>query len=99
MKDREAYKKYIERHARFDELDSMRQIALVDIAFNLGLTRLNKFKNFKLTLEKNNYEKAAQHMEQSEWARQVKSRAAKGNIPTMRNCQMLYNNIILRSVA
>jgi GH24 family phage-related lysozyme (muramidase) len=83
---------------RFDELDAMRQIVLVDMVFNLGLSRLNKFKKFKLALEQNDYEEAAQQMEQSRWAKQVNSRSLKANIPAMRNGEMPYNDIALRSL-
>jgi lysozyme len=48
--------------------------AIVDMSFNLGLTRLNKFKKMREGLEANDYSKAADEMVDSEWYKQVKSR-------------------------
>ena len=51
------------------------QNAIIDMAFNLGYTRLSKFKDFKESLRVRNYKKAASDMLNSVWARQVKNRA------------------------
>lgn len=59
----------------FDALTEARQIVLAEMAYNLGLTRLKKFKKFLAALTKGDYAKAAQEMEQSVWAVQVKRRA------------------------
>lgn len=48
--------------------------AIVDMAFNLGLTKLNKFKNMKAALVQNDYRTAADEMVDSNWYKQVKSR-------------------------
>lgn len=48
--------------------------AIVDMAFNLGLTRLNKFKKMKSALMDNDYSRAADEMVDSLWHKQVKSR-------------------------
>ena len=45
------------------------------MGFNLGLTRLLKFKKFLAALEKKDYETAAIEMMDSRWAVQVKGRA------------------------
>jgi lysozyme len=48
--------------------------AIVDMSFNLGLTRLNKFKKMREGLEVDDYSKAADEMVDSEWYKQIKSR-------------------------
>ena len=50
------------------------RMAIVDMAFNLGLTRLNKFKKMKASLMNNDYQTAADEMVDSKWYKQVKSR-------------------------
>lgn len=59
----------------FHELDENRQIAIIDMCFNLGLQGLLGFKNMILALEAKDYERAAQEMLQSKWADQVGDRA------------------------
>ena len=48
--------------------------ALVDMAFNLGLTKLNKFKKMRAALMQNDYKVAADEMVDSNWYKQVKTR-------------------------
>ena len=48
--------------------------AIVDMAFNLGLTKLKKFKKMKAALDADDYSAAADEMVDSNWYRQVKSR-------------------------
>jgi lysozyme len=50
------------------------KMALVDMAFNLGLTKLNKFVEMKKGLMNNDYNMAADEMVDSNWYKQVKSR-------------------------
>lgn len=50
------------------------KMTLVDMAFNLGLTRLNKFVDMKAGLKNNDYNVAADEMVDSNWYKQVKSR-------------------------
>ena len=59
----------------FTDLDSVRQDALVNLCFNLGLTRLMGFKNAMAAMAEGNYEKAADEFMDSKWATQVGSRA------------------------
>ncbi len=59
----------------FYKLSDIRQCVLVDMAFNLGIPRLKKFKKALTAIEKSEYETAAKEMLNSSWARQVKSRA------------------------
>lgn len=58
-----------------DHLPPPAQIILVDMAFNLGYTRLAKFKNFKAALEERNYRLAANEMVDSRWYYQVGNRS------------------------
>lgn len=51
--------------------------ALVNMCFNLGLSRLLKFKNMIKALENKDYDKAANEALNSKWANQVKNRAAR----------------------
>ena len=48
--------------------------AIVDMAFNLGLTKLNKFVDMKAALGQNDYKTAADEMVDSKWYKQVKTR-------------------------
>ena len=59
----------------FTDLDSVRQDALVNLCFNLGLTRLMGFNNAMAAMAEGNYQKAADEFYDSRWAKQVKSRA------------------------
>ena len=51
------------------------QRALANMAFNLGLTRLRRFKNMLTALQAGDYRKAADEALDSLWAKQVKGRA------------------------
>lgn len=69
-----------ERDARvffpeFGYLSVNRQIVLIDMAFNLGLGGLLKFRKFQYALERSNYTEAAREMMDSKWAKQVGKRA------------------------
>ena len=59
----------------FVKLDENRQIALIDMAFNLGLQGFLNFKEMIAALESGNYEQAAKDMMNSRWAEQVQDRA------------------------
>ena len=50
------------------------KMTLVDMAFNLGLTKLNKFVDMKKGLMNNDYNMAADERVASNWYKQVKSR-------------------------
>ena len=50
------------------------KMTLVDMAFNLGLTKRNKFVDMKKGLMNNDYNMAADEMVDSNWYKQVKSR-------------------------
>ena len=59
----------------FAELTTARANALVDMCFNLGLSRLQKFVKFLAAMERGDYDTAANEMLDSLWAKQVKGRA------------------------
>lgn len=64
------------RFAWFAQLDSVRQDVVVNMIFNIGLTRFSGFKKMIAALEHGNYPEAADQMLDSKWARQVGLRAS-----------------------
>ena len=59
----------------FVDLDDIRKDAMVDIAFNLGITRLRLFKRALAAMAEGNYKQAATEFLDSKWAKQVGGRA------------------------
>lgn len=59
----------------FTELTKPRQHVVLDMCFNLGMTRLRGFVNFLKAMELGEYDTAANEMLDSLWAKQVKGRA------------------------
>lgn len=59
----------------YDALSYARRAVLLNMAFNLGQTRLAGFKNFRAAVEAGEFEKAAWEMMDSKWATQVGDRA------------------------
>ena len=59
----------------FSELSETRREVLINMCFNLGLSRLQGFKNMLSALMNHDYEQAAEEMENSAWAKQVGFRA------------------------
>ena len=59
----------------FSELNEARQDAMVDISFNLGQTRLRKFKKALTAMEKSDWDTAANEFMDSKWSKQVGNRA------------------------
>jgi len=59
----------------FDGLDSARKDAMIDIAFNLGLTVLCKFEKSLAYMESGDFMLAADEFLDSNWAKQVGNRA------------------------
>lgn len=64
-------------HECVEELDSVRQLILMDMAFNMGVPRLCKFKKMWNAIHEGNFEAASLEMLDSRWARQVGRRASK----------------------
>lgn len=64
-----------EKFPWFHKLDGVRQRAICNMMFNLGLPRFRGFKKLIAALREHDYEKAATEMLDSKWARQVGARA------------------------
>ena len=64
-------------HSCVEELDGVRQLILMDMAFNMGVPRLCKFKKMWNAIHEQNFEAASLEMMDSRWARQVGGRAKK----------------------
>ena len=70
-------KELLDRKPIVNQLNDVRQMVLVDMAFNMGVPRLLKFKNMWMAIEKVNYPLACEEMIDSRWANQVGNRAMK----------------------
>jgi lysozyme len=60
---------------RWLSLDKVRQAVILDMLFNLGKTRFLTFKKFIQAVKEKDFEKAAEEMLDSKWAKQVGRRA------------------------
>jgi len=67
----------LKAHPCVAELDSVRQLVLVDMAFNMGVPRLCKFKKMWNAIHEQDFRNAAKEMLDSRWAIQVKLRSTK----------------------
>ena len=56
-------------------LHEPRRVVLVDMCYNLGITRFLDFKKMLVAVKEGNYDTAADEMLNSMWAKQVKGRA------------------------
>ena len=59
----------------YNKLNSARQWVIINMAFNLGIRGLKKFKNTLKYIEDGNYKQASKNMLASKWAIQVGNRA------------------------
>jgi lysozyme len=59
----------------FSNLNEAREHAIIDICFNLGITRLLKFKNALAAMANSQWDEAANEFHDSRWAKQVGDRA------------------------
>lgn len=59
----------------FSKLDVVRQHAMINLCFNLGISRLRKFKRALAAMEAKDFEEAADQFLDSKWAQQVGQRA------------------------
>ncbi len=59
----------------YDLLTEARQAVIIDMALNLGKSRLSLFKKFLAAVDKGDYPAAVKEMLDSAWAGQVKGRA------------------------
>ena len=64
-----------DRFTWYGKLDSVRREAMIDIAFNLGLTKLLGFKKALAAMESGDYFWASTEFNASRWAEQVGYRA------------------------
>jgi len=62
-------------HPCVEKLDSVRQLVLMDMAFNMGVPRLCKFVKMWNAIHEEKWEAASREMLDSRWARQVGRRA------------------------
>ena len=59
----------------FYDLPEEAQLIIANMMFNMGLTRLSKFKGMKRGVDSRNWEEAADEMVDSRWYHQVTNRA------------------------
>ena len=67
----------LEKHEWYLALDPIRQKVVIDMAYNLGVGGLLKFRKMIAALERGDYEGAADQMLDSRWAEQVGMRATR----------------------
>ena len=60
---------------KFDDLPDKAQLVLIDMCYNLGLSKLLNFENMLDAIDARDWEKAAEELLDSRYARQVKRRA------------------------
>ncbi|KAL9653389.1 hypothetical protein ABK040_002025 [Willaertia magna] len=61
--------------SNFNNLNNVRQAVLIDMCFNLGVTKLLNFKKMIAAIEKEDFTTAAKEMKNSKWFLQVGKRA------------------------
>lgn len=61
----------------YSVLNDARKAVLIDMAYNMGISGLIKFKNMLYAMQDKRFDKAADEMLESKWATQVKNRAKK----------------------
>jgi len=59
----------------YEKLDPVRKGVVVNMLFNMGMPRFKTFVKFQQALVDGDYQKAADEMLNSKWAKQVKGRA------------------------
>jgi lysozyme len=64
-------------HPCVDRLDSVRQLVVMDMAFNMGVPRLCLFKKMWNAIHEEDFSTASKEMLDSRWANQVGSRSVK----------------------
>ena len=73
-------------YSDFEDLPEEAQRVIANIMFNMGYTRLSKFKNMKVSVDARNCNDAADEMVDSRWYNQVTNRA-KRLVERMRNIE------------
>lgn len=61
----------------FHDLDSVRKKVVIDMAFNLGITKLLEFKDTLKAIAERRWDDAARFMLRSKWAKDVGARAVR----------------------
>ncbi len=64
-------------HPWWLEMNEVRQRVLIDMTFNLGISRLNTFTNTMSAMRRGDYVRASEEMLASRWASQVGQRATR----------------------
>lgn len=59
----------------WDKLSPARKAALTDLSYNMGAAKLAKFRNMLASIQQHDWTAAAQHLLDSRYAEQVRSRA------------------------
>jgi len=62
-------------YVQFEHLPEEAQLIIANMMFNMGYTRLSKFKGMKRGVDARNWEEAADEMVDSRWYKQVSKRA------------------------
>ena len=70
-------KELCKSHPCIQTLDDVRLRVLLDMAFNMGVPRFNKFKNMCAAIHNRNFDTASLEMLDSRWATQVGQRATR----------------------
>lgn len=65
----------LEKYEWFQKMDKVRQDAIVDMTYNMGIGWLDKFKNARAALEKGDFDTASAEILNSNYAHQVGQRA------------------------
>ena len=65
----------LQKHSWATDHDNIRQLVIIDMAFNLGMFKLMQFKKMIAALKNKDYALAADEMMDSRWSRQVGVRA------------------------
>ena len=73
-------------YSDFGDLPEEAQRVIANMMFNMGLTRLSKFKGMKRGVDSRNWNQAADEMVDSRWYRQVTNRANR-LVERMRNIE------------
>lgn len=61
----------------YETLSDNRKMVLINMGFNMGIGKLTQFVQMMKALDKSDFEKAAQEMLDSHWAKEVPVRAAR----------------------
>ena len=73
--DIDQVERQLETVDEYRDLDPVRQTVIANMAFNLGFAGLMGFKNMRSAIDRRDWDRAADEMLNSKWARQVGVRA------------------------